>query len=165
MVPVIMIVGHSDSGKTTLLEKLIPELKKRGYRIGTVKHASHGFSMDQKGKDTYRHRAAGADTVIAASPEEISIVKSTASDNLDSLLMYLQDMDLVLVEGYKKEKKPKIEVFRSEIGQKSLLLEDENLIAIVTDHHFSGRIPVFQLDDVTGLANIIEKHCKELMIN
>ncbi len=156
MPPLITIVGHSNSGKTTVVEKLIPELKRRGYRVGTIKHTSHGFSMDQKGKDTYRHRAAGADAVLAASPDQIALVKSTAEESLDSLLPYFLDMDIILVEGYKQEKKPKIEVFRSQIHQTPLFLEDDLLVAIVTDSPYSARVPVFQFEDIQAICDLIE---------
>ena len=139
-----------------MVEKLIPELKRRGYRVGTIKHTSHGFSMDQKGKDTYRHRAAGADAVLAASPDQIALVKSTAEESLDSLLPYFLDMDIILVEGYKQEKKPKIEVFRSQIHQTPLFLEDDLLVAIVTDSPYSARVPVFQFEDIQAICDLIE---------
>lgn len=156
MPPVITIVGHSNSGKTTLVEKLIPELKRRGYRVGTIKHTHHGFSMDQKGKDTYRHRAAGADAVLAASPGQIALVKSISGESLDSLLPYFQDMDIVLVEGFKKEKKPKIEVFRSQINQTPLFPDDDLLVAVVTDYPYSARVPVFQFEDIQAICDLME---------
>jgi molybdopterin-guanine dinucleotide biosynthesis protein B len=158
MPPVITIVGHSNSGKTTLVERLIPELKRRGYRVGTIKHTSHGFSMDQKGKDTYRHRAAGADTVLAASSGEIALMKSTTENSLDSLMSYFQDVDIILVEGYKQEKKPKIEVFRSQINQTPIFPEDDLLVAFVTDSKYSARVPVFQFEDIQAICDLIESH-------
>ena len=160
MPPLITFVGLSNSGKTTLIEKLIPELKRRGYRIGTIKHTHHGFSMDQKGKDTYRHRAAGADAVLAASPGQIALVKSMPEDSLDSLLPYFLDMDIVLVEGYKQEKKPKIEVFRSQIHQTPLFPEDDLLLAVVTDSPYSARVPVFQFEDIQAICDLIETHSR-----
>ncbi len=158
MPPVITIVGNSNSGKTTLIETLIPDLKRRGYRVGTIKHAHHGFSMDQKGKDTYRHRAAGADMVLAASPGQIALVKSLPEISLDSLLPYFQDMDIVLVEGFKQEKKPKIEVFRSQIHQTPLFPEDELLVAVVTDSPYSARVPVLQFEDIQAICDLIETY-------
>jgi molybdopterin-guanine dinucleotide biosynthesis adapter protein len=158
MPPLITIVGHSNSGKTTLVETLIPELKRRGYRVGTIKHAHHGFSMDQKGKDTYRHRTAGADTVLAASPGQIALVKSMPEVSLDNLLPYFQDMDIILVEGFKQEKKPKIEVFRSQIHQTPLFPEDDLLVAVVTDSPFSARVPVFQFEDIQAICDLIETY-------
>ena len=89
MAQIIAVVGKSSSGKTTLIERLIPELKKRGYRIGSVKHAHHGFQIDKKGKDSYRHRAAGADVVVVASPDEIAMVKRINTDSLENLERFL----------------------------------------------------------------------------
>jgi molybdopterin-guanine dinucleotide biosynthesis protein MobB len=160
MPPVITIVGHSNSGKTTLLEKLIPELKRRGYRIGTIKHSHHILSMDHPGKDTYRHRAAGADTVLAASPGQIGLVKTWDETGLDSLLLYFQDVDIVLVEGFKREKKPKIEVFRSQMHQQPLFPEDALLLAVVTDAPYSASVPVFQFEEIGAICDMIEMHYK-----
>ena len=158
MPPVITFVGHSNSGKTTLIERLIPELKRRGYRVGTIKHAHHGFSMDQEGKDTHRHRIAGADMVLAASPDQIALVKTVSDPALDSLLPYFQDMDILLVEGYKREKKPKIEVFRSQIHQTPLFPDDELLAAAVTDVPFAARVPVFLFEDISAICDLIVTH-------
>ena len=102
MPPIISIVGNSDSGKTTLIEKLIPELRHRGYRVGTVKHASHGFDIDRRGKDSWRHHQAGAEIVVVASPEQIAMVKNDPCDSLDCLERYFEGVDLVLAEGFKK---------------------------------------------------------------
>jgi molybdopterin-guanine dinucleotide biosynthesis protein B len=107
MLPIISVVGKSKSGKTTLIEKLIPELKKRGYRVGTVKHASHDFDMDKKGKDSWRHKAAGADTVIVASRERIVMIKDENFVQLESIEKYFDDVDLVITEGLKGSKRKK----------------------------------------------------------
>lgn len=98
MMPVVVFAGKSDSGKTTLLEKLIAEIKNRGYRIGVIKHTAHGFDMDQPGKDSWRHQKAGADTVLLAAPDSLAMIKKQASASLDDLLAYFEGMDLVLVE-------------------------------------------------------------------
>jgi molybdopterin-guanine dinucleotide biosynthesis protein MobB len=160
MPSVITIVGHSNSGKTTLLEKLIPELKRRGYRIGTIKHSHHIISMDQPGKDTFRHRAAAADTVLAASPGQIAMVKTWNETGLNELLQYFQDVDIVLVEGFKQEKMPKIEVFRSRIHPQPLFPDDELLLAVVTDAPRSARVPVFQFEEIQAICDVIERHYK-----
>ncbi|MFO7666543.1 MAG: molybdopterin-guanine dinucleotide biosynthesis protein B [Desulfobacterales bacterium] len=157
MIPIISIVGKSESGKTTLIEKLIRELKKRGYRIGTVKHALHGFQIDREGKDSFRHKAAGADTVIVISPESIAMVKNGGDGTLDSVAGYFSDIDLVITEGYKREKKPKIEVFRKERHKEPLCRDDDNLIALVTDDDIDLSVPKFELADIKGLADLIEK--------
>ena len=102
--PVISIVGKSESGKTTLIEQLLPELKRRGYRIGVVKHAHHGFDMDRKGKDSYRHKQAGADTVMIASPGRIAMIKDVRGERLDDLIPFFKDMDLLITEGFKRDR-------------------------------------------------------------
>ena len=92
MPAVISIVGHSGSGKTTLIVKLVGELKKRGYKIGTIKHAAHGFDVDREGKDSQKHKAAGADTVILASPDNMAMIKSGAFNGLNDLKPYVNDL-------------------------------------------------------------------------
>ncbi len=155
--PVILsIVGKSGSGKTTLIEKLLPELKSRGYRIGTIKHAAHEVDMDRKGKDSWRHRKAGADTVLVVSPKTVALVKNATDQNQEDVDKYFDDVDLVLTEGFKSGNKPKIEVFRPAAHRELLCREDEQLVAIVTDTAIETAVPVFGLDDVGGLADFIE---------
>ena len=158
MTPILCIAGRSQTGKTTLIEKLIPVLKNRGYRIGTIKHSHHIFEMDKTGKDSWRHKDAGAETVIIASPGKIAMVKSDHEGTLDSLVNYFSDMDLVITEGYKGEAKPKIEVVRAARHQQALLADDANLIAIVTDVDMSAEVPVFGMEDIDQLADFIEKN-------
>ena len=157
MPPIISIVGKSGSGKTTLIEKIIPELKKRGHKIGTVKHAYHGFDIDQKGKDSWRHKEAGADMVIVASPGKIAMVKDVNSESLECLEEYFHDMGIIIVEGYKRENKPKIEIFRSSTHKKPLCKEDNNLIALVTDANIDLKVPKFGLEETDSLADFIEE--------
>ncbi len=157
MLPIISVVGKSKSGKTTLIEKLIPELKKRGYRVGTVKHASHDFDMDKKGKDSWRHKAAGADTVIVVSRERIVMVKDENFVQLESIEKYFDDVDLVITEGFKKEKRPKIEVYRSHKNKKPLCNDDKTFIALVTDTNISVNVPTFSLEEIEALSDLIEK--------
>ncbi|MFC1886651.1 molybdopterin-guanine dinucleotide biosynthesis protein B [Thermodesulfobacteriota bacterium] len=161
MPPIVSIIGKSESGKTTLIEKLIQELKRRGRRIGIIKHASHGFDIDKKGKDSWRHKAAGADTVMVASPGRIAMVKDVPGDcsenELDRLEKYFHDMDLVITEGYKNAKRPKIEVFRPERHKEPVCLNDESLIAIVTDASIETDRPIFRSNDTINLADMIEK--------
>ena len=158
MKPIICIAGRSQTGKTTLIEKLIPVLKNRGYRLGTIKHSHHIFEMDKTGKDSWRHKDAGAETVIIASPGKIAMVKSDHEGTLDSLVDYFGDMDLVITEGYKGEMKPKIEVVRATRHQQALLADDANLVAIVTDVDLSAEVPVFGMEDIDQLADFIEKN-------
>lgn len=159
MKPIITIVGKSDSGKTTLMEKLIRELFLRGYKVGTVKHDVHGFEMDHKGKDSYRHKHAGAHTTLISSPNQIGMIKDTQKEeSLEDLLYYFQDVDIVLAEGYKKKDYHKIEVHRQSTHRD--LLCDPNkdkLLAIATDEVLPIAIPQFDINDAKGLADLIEK--------
>ena len=157
MPPILSIVGRSQSGKTTIIEKLIPELKKRGYRIGTIKHAHHGFDIDKSGKDSWRHRHAGADAVVVAAPGQIALVKDDQSDSLDGLLHYFDGMDLIITEGYKTQSKPKIEVLRAARHSRLVCADDPWLVAVVTDVACDSNVPVFGLEDITPLADLIEK--------
>jgi molybdopterin-guanine dinucleotide biosynthesis protein B len=158
MLPIISVVGKSKSGKTTLIEKLIPELKKRGYRIGTIKHTHHDFDMDKKGKDSWRHKAAGADTVIVASREKIVMIKDENSAGLELLGKYFDDVDLVITEGFKKENRPKIEIYRSHKNNLPLCQNDKTVIALVTDTDIRVNVPVFGLEEIKSLADLIEKN-------
>jgi len=157
MPPLVAIVGNSDTGKTTLIEKLVPDLKKRGYTVGTVKHTHHGFTMDQEGKDTFRHQKAGADTVVAVSPRRIAIVKRSSLDSLEAALPFVEDRDIVLVEGFKGGRCPKIEIFRKAAGGQPVCLEDPHLIALVADVQIETALPVFGLDEVGPIADFIEQ--------
>ena len=159
MPQMISIVGRSQSGKTTLIEKLIPALKQRGYKIGTIKHSHHIFDFDKTGKDSWRHKDAGADTVIIASPGKIAMVKNDYLGNLDGLQRFFDDLDLIITEGYKKEDKPKIEVVRAARHADVLLENDKHLVAVVSDVELQLNVPVFDLEDVDRLADfIVEKY-------
>ena len=158
MIPILSIVGKSDSGKTTLIEKLLPELVRRGYRIATVKHDVHGFEVDREGKDSWRHKKAGAHTVIISSPQKVALIRDVEKDlTLEELrTKFIQDVDLILSEGYKKDVQPKIEVFRKEKHKELLCTKEDNLVAIVSDRTFQVGVPCFGLDDVKGLSDFIE---------
>lgn len=156
---IIGITGKSGSGKTTLIEKIIPILKSQGHRLGVVKHARKGFQMDQTGKDSWRHKKAGAEATLVVSANTIALVKDTHTSSLNQVLHYLSDMDLIIVEGFKQEKIPKIEIFRKDTGHKEpLFLEDPNLIAFVTDSNFNTRVPTFDPDNAEAIALFIETH-------
>ena len=159
MIPIISIVGKSDSGKTTLIEKLVPELVRRRYRVATVKHDVHGFEVDREGKDSWRHKQAGAHTVIISSPQKVALIRDVEKDStLDEIRRrWVQDVDLLLSEGYKKDVQPKIEVFRKEKHKKLLCTKKDNLIAIVSNRKFNVGVPCFHLEDMKGLSNFIEK--------
>jgi molybdopterin-guanine dinucleotide biosynthesis protein B len=157
--PILSIVGKSDSGKTTLIEKLIPELRHMGIRVGTVKHDVHGFEMDHPGKDSWRHKQAGASVTLISSPKRIGMVKDVDHDHgLDELLPFLSDVDIVLTEGYKRESKPKIEIYRPEIHSQPLCKDDPMLIALVTDGPLDLGVTRFSTTDARGLASFIIKH-------
>jgi molybdopterin-guanine dinucleotide biosynthesis adapter protein len=157
MPPILSVVGRSESGKTTLIEKLIPELKRRGYRIGTIKHTHHSIDMDRSGKDSARHRAAGAQTVLLASSGQIAMFKSTRTETLEALVGYFDDVDLLITEGYKRENKPKIEVLRAAVGADLLCRRDPGLVAVATDLNLDVHVPVFRLDDHAAIADFIEE--------
>jgi molybdopterin-guanine dinucleotide biosynthesis protein B len=157
MPSIISIVGKSGSGKTTLIEKLIPELKRRGHRIGTVKHAAHGIQVDREGKDSWRHRQAGADTVVVATAGTVAMVKNTSESDLNSLERYFEDVDLIITEGFKRADRPKIEIFRSAIHDTPLCGDDPQLFAFVTDSDFKPGVPILGLEDIEKLADLIEK--------
>ena len=155
-VPIVSVVGKSGSGKTTFLEKLLPELKRRGYRMATVKHDTHGFDIDHPGKDSWRHAQAGANVVIISSPLRLALIERLTEEMaLDEIADYVQNVDIIITEGYKRGDKPKIEISRRTRSAKLLCDEDE-LVAIVTDQTFPLKTPHFALDDVAGVADLLE---------
>lgn len=159
---VLGIVGWSGSGKTTLIIKLIPLLAGRGLRVATLKHAHHAFDVDQPGKDSYEHRKAGACEVIVSSARrwvQMHELGPETEATLAELLIKVSPCDLVLVEGYKSERHPKIEVFRHEVGKSPLHPADEHIIAVVSDQAFpDARIPVLDIDDIPAVADAICEH-------
>jgi molybdopterin-guanine dinucleotide biosynthesis protein MobB len=156
-IPVVTIIGKSKSGKTTLLEKLIPALRQRGYRVGTVKHHSHpGFEIDQPGKDSWRHAQAGSQQVVIAAPDKVASYRFTETEaSLDDVLTEFRDVDIILVEGYKRAGKPSIEIVRAARGLELIGSEDQR-IAVAVDTLLETASPQFNLDDVQGIANLIE---------
>lgn len=158
MPPIVSVVGRSDAGKTTFLEKLIPELKKLGIRVAVVKHDRHGFEMDHPGKDTWRLRKAGADAVMISAPNQMALIRSGLLQelSLDELAAFVSDaVDLVLTEGYKSGDKAKIEVSRRAIAEGELLCTDEELLAVVSDHPHDVKAPQFDLEDAKGVAELL----------
>jgi molybdopterin-guanine dinucleotide biosynthesis protein B len=158
--PIISVISKKNSGKTTLLEKLVPVMKQRGYRVGTVKHDTHGFDIDHEGKDTWRHKAAGAEAVLISSPWKLSLIKDTVREwSLKELVsVYLADLDIVLTEGYKKADMPQVEVFRSAAHKTPLHAKGESncLLAVMSDTPVDLGVPNFDINDIDGLANLIE---------
>jgi len=159
MIPIVSIVGTSDSGKTTLLEKLIPELIKKGYRVATIKHDVHGFEVDREGKDSWRHKKAGAKTTIISSPQKIAVINDTDKDlSLEEIrTRYVHDVDLIISEGYKREAYPKIEVSRVAQNREIICTGDKNLIAVASDYPVKINVPTIDINDAKGLADIIEE--------
>lgn len=157
MFPIVSIVGRSNSGKTTLLEKLVVELKARGYRLATVKHSSHSPAVDQAGKDSWRLAQAGSDTVALVSPGDCIIFKKTDHDWTPEQVYAAvgSDVDLVLAEGFKQSSLRKIEVHRSALG--GLLCPVDELMAIVTEDKLDVAVPQFAPSDVRPIADFIEK--------
>lgn len=157
---ILSIVSKKGSGKTTLIEKLIPELKNRGYRVGTIKHDTHGFEIDREGKDTWRHKQAGAQTVVISSPWKISVIKDVDQEmDLDRIVeKFFSDMDVVITEGYKWAQKTQIEVFRSAAHQRALYTKEQPhpLLAVMSDVDIDLGVPRFHIDDIRGLADFVE---------
>ncbi|MFO7784267.1 MAG: molybdopterin-guanine dinucleotide biosynthesis protein B [Thermodesulfobacteriota bacterium] len=155
--PVVAIVGLSGSGKTTLLVRLIPEIRRYGLRVGTIKHHPHDMEIDVPGKDSWFHRRAGASATILSTPSAFTMTRDADHDHSPGELAgILSDMDIVLAEGYKKHKVPKIEVHRPELSEGFLCLDDPFLLALVTEVHAPGTdIPIFKPGDATGLARFL----------
>ncbi|HZW83091.1 MAG TPA: molybdopterin-guanine dinucleotide biosynthesis protein B [Candidatus Deferrimicrobium sp.] len=155
MIPVISVVGKSNVGKTTLVEKLIKEIKARGYKVATVKHDVHGFDIDVPGKDTWRHAQAGSDVVVISSPQKLAMISKVEEElSLEQVCERISGVDLIMTEGYKREMKPKIEVFRKGVYDE-LLCSPNELIAIATDMEFDLGVPCYGLDDAQGLVDRI----------
>ncbi|MHB8085956.1 MAG: molybdopterin-guanine dinucleotide biosynthesis protein B [Dehalococcoidia bacterium] len=158
MLPVIAIVGNSGSGKTAVIEKLIVELKSRGYRLAAIKHAGETVDLDLPGKDTWRFSQAGSPTTVISSPSKITVFKNIDHDpSLEETLMSLDEAyDLVLAEGFKKSKVPKIEVYAGTDG-KDMVCAESDLSAVITDSRLPHKVPQFRPDDVRSIADFIEK--------
>jgi molybdopterin-guanine dinucleotide biosynthesis protein B len=156
---VIGLAGWSGAGKTTLLVKLIPVLRRRGLTVSTLKHAHHGFDIDRPGKDSFEHRQAGASEVLVASRRRWALVRELREEPepaLADLLQRLSPVDLVLVEGFKAERHPKIEVHRAANGKPFLFADIPHVRAIAADGPVPGApIPVVPLDDVDRVADVV----------
>ena len=156
---VIGLAGWSGSGKTTLLGKVIPRLVARGLKVSTLKHAHHGFDVDQPGKDSHSHRLAGATEVLIGSSARFALVhelRGAKEPTLQELLARLSPVDLVIVEGYKAAPLPKLEVHRAAVGKPLLHPEDNCIVAIVSDVPLpQAELPVVSLDDIEKIADIL----------
>jgi molybdopterin-guanine dinucleotide biosynthesis protein B len=159
MVPILSIVGRSNTGKTTLIEKLIPELTRRGYRVATIKHNIHGFDIDHEGKDSWRHKKAGACMTVIASPHRVAVIEDSDRDYELAELRdrYIRNADIILSEGFKVNPHPKIEVVRAELRHEPVCTKEDNLIAVAADRPVDRGVPCLDINDITGLADLIEK--------
>jgi molybdopterin-guanine dinucleotide biosynthesis protein B len=153
------ITGWKNSGKTTLTEKLVGELTQRGWTVSTVKHAHHEFDIDKEGADSFRHRQAGATEVAVVSGRRWALMhelRGEAEPSLDAILARLAPCDLVLVEGYKREPHPKLEVHRAAVGKELIYPDDDWIVAVAADTKLpQARVPVVPLDDIEKIADIL----------
>lgn len=152
------VVGWKNAGKTGLMERLVGEITARGFSVSTVKHAHHVFDVDQKGKDSYRHRTAGATEVLLASRKRFALMHELREEDepaLEYLLAKLAPVDLVLIEGYKRDSHAKVEAFRAETGNPLIATDDETIKAVASDTRLEIDRPVFDLNDTTAIADFI----------
>jgi molybdopterin-guanine dinucleotide biosynthesis protein B len=163
---VLGIAGWSGSGKTTLLTQLIPLLVQRGLKITTLKHAHHVFDVDQPGKDSYEHRKAGASEVLVSSSRrwvQMHEVGNGAEATLPELLGRASPCDLILIEGFKRERYPKLEVYRPALGKEPLHPNDRHIVAIATDAPLADSpLPVVDLNNVAAVADAVMSHAQPL---
>ena len=159
MRPIISIIGKSNSGKTTLLESLIIELKQRGYRVAVIKHTADDFELDKVGTDSWRFSQAGDEIVALSSPHKFAVIKQVKHNlSPQELARFIGwDYDLILTEGFKQSNTPKIEVHRKEQGGE-LLCQPKQLLAVVTDEPLDVSVPQFPRNETQGLADLIENH-------
>jgi len=152
------VIGWKNAGKTTLVERLVAEISGRGYTVATVKHTHHGVDVDRPGKDSHRHRAAGAGQVILASSARWALMtelRGAPEPSLADLIARLSPVDLVIVEGYKRDDHPKVEVWRAETGQPLIAAGDATVRAVASNDAPEARQPVIRLDDVPAIADFI----------
>ena len=158
-VPIVCFVGRSNSGKTSLIERVIPELVRAGYKVATVKHAGHGFDLDTEGKDSWRHKLAGASGVVILSKGSMAMFADVSDEMKVEEVRdrFLDDSyDLIIAEGWKSEAYPKIIIVREQIGE--IPISPDGLLAVVGDKPADLDVPVFDLNDVPAVAALIMKH-------
>jgi molybdopterin-guanine dinucleotide biosynthesis protein B len=155
-IPIVSFIGRSNSGKTTLIERVIPELVRVGYRVATVKHAGHGFDLDTEGKDSWRHKRAGASSVIVVSKGSLAMFTDVSEQlKVEEVRDRFLDgsYDLIIAEGWKSEGYPKIVVVRDQLGEISY--SSDGLLAVVSDKPIDQPVPVLHLDDIAGVAALL----------
>jgi molybdopterin-guanine dinucleotide biosynthesis protein B len=162
------IVGWSNSGKTSLLVRLIPALTAAGLRVSTMKHAHHGFDVDSPGKDSYQHRAAGATEVMIASASRWALMhelRDAPEPGIEELVPHMTPVDLLLIEGFKRHAHDKLEVFRREVGKPLLAADDPRVVAVASDgpvpelDGLTPARPLIDLDDTAAIARFVIDHC------
>ncbi len=157
------LAGWSGSGKTTMLTRLLPGLIARGVTVSTIKHAHHDFDVDQPGKDSYRHRMAGATEVLVSSAHRWALMhelRGAPEPTLPALLARLSPVDLVLVEGFKRDPYDKLEIYRASLGKPLLAPDDPHIVALASDAPVGGlALPRFDIDDTDAVVGFILRHC------
>jgi molybdopterin-guanine dinucleotide biosynthesis protein B len=160
---VLGLAGWSGAGKTTLLAALIPELVRRGVTVSTMKHAHHTFDVDQPGKDSHVHREAGATEVLVASANRWALMhehRGAPEPSSAELMRHMTPVDLLLIEGFKRESHDKIEIYRAANGKPLLAAEDPRIVAILSDRPVSqAKVPVIDLNDIAAIADFVMRHC------
>ena len=159
-IPVISVVAYSGTGKTTLLEKLIPALRRRSVRVAIIKHDAHDFEVDKEGKDSWRLSRAGAEVTIIASATKAAIMENRHIP-IHALIARIQDVDLIITEGYKRSEWPKIALLRAETG-KPFPVSPDTCLAVMADVPVETDTPCFHLDDIEGLADLIVRRMDTL---
>lgn len=158
MIPFVSLAGYSNSGKTTVMANLIRIIKQRGYRVAALKHAAHGYTMDPPGTDSWQYAEAGADQVVVVGPEALTVHEFYQSEkSLGEIMDRIENVDIILVEGYKNQPGPKIEIYRHENSTDRIPMSG-NVLAIVSDIPLSGDLPRFSFDELEELADLIIKN-------
>ena len=152
------VTGWKNNGKTTLVERLVTEITGRGLKVSTIKHAHHAFDIDHKGRDSYRHREAGAQEVLVGSGKRWALIHELRDEEeptLEDLLARLSPCDLVIVEGYKRDRHPKVEAYRAEAGKDLIATDDDTIKLVATDTPLEIDRPQLPLDDTKAVADFI----------
>jgi molybdopterin-guanine dinucleotide biosynthesis protein B len=159
-IPILCFVGRSNSGKTTLIERLIPELVQAGYRVATIKHAGHGFDLDTEGKDSWRHKRAGASSVLVLSKGSLAMFSDVSEqikvEELRDRFLDAASVDLIIAEGWKSEGYPKIVVLRDQFGE--VPVAPDGLLAVVSNKPVDLGVPCLHPDDITAVRDVIVRH-------
>jgi molybdopterin-guanine dinucleotide biosynthesis protein B len=156
------LAGWSGSGKTRLMMRLLPELIGRGYSVSTIKHAHHNFDIDKPGKDSFEHRRAGASEVMVSSEKRWALMhehRTALQPNAEALIAEMTPVDLILIEGFKDDTHPKLEIHRARSEKPLLYLNDPNIVAIATEKPLETNLPQLHIEDILSIADFIESHC------